>query len=246
VSDLEAAIARAVERDELVLQYQPIVRLSTGEVEALEALVRWNLPGAGLRTPESFIPAAEASDLICDVGSWVIDRAARQLDSWNRTASSARVVAVNVSGRHLNSSRIRGDVMRALSEHDVRPDQLVIEITETVLVDDHEGLDNLHELRRLGVGLSLDDFGTGHNTDEQLSRLPVDLVKVDRRFLDIGTESSRDLLHDVIGRAHASGLAVVAEGVEQAEQLELLEQLQVDFAQGFLLGRPMWPEEMDV
>jgi EAL domain-containing protein (putative c-di-GMP-specific phosphodiesterase class I) len=243
-SDLEAAIWHAVEHDELELQYQPIISLSTGEVAAHEALVRWHHPESGLRPPEEFIPAAEASDLICEVGAWVIDRAVRQVAGWNGIRNACRVVAVNVSGRHVNSARIRDDVVAALSRHEVGPDQLVLEITETVMVEDGAGLENLHELRGLGIALSLDDFGTGHNTDQQLSRLPVDVVKIDRSFLDIDTQSSRDVLRDMVERAHASGMAVVAEGVEQVEQLAALERLAVDFAQGFLIGRPMWPADM--
>jgi len=247
-SDLGAAeIAKAVAHDELVLHYQPVVNVHGGGVECYEALVRWDRPGAGIRPPGEFIPVAEASDLICDVDAWALDEAARQLAAWNRTSGDRGLrMAVNVSGRSINSARVRDAVDAALDSHDVDPGQLVLEITETVLVDDGLPVETLHELRHRGVALSLDDCGTGYSSVAQLSRLPVDIVKLDRDYLDGSTPSARHRLQAMVHASHALGLAVVGEGVEREDQLVLLRELGVEFAQGFLLGRPMTPAELEL
>lgn len=231
---LEDAIARAVEQDELLLHYQPIVRTDTLDVAGYEALARWNRPGAGLLTAAEFIPVAEASNLICDVGVWVLNQALRQAESWG---AGNLVISVNFSGRHLNSPRVVDDVATALQRHDVAPSRLVIEITETVLLDDL-AVEHLNELRRLGSTLALDDLGTGHSSIGQLARLPVDIVKLDRSHLDLGAPEAPARLRSVVETCHAQGLVVVGEGVEQPGQLARLRELEVEYAQGFLLGRP--------
>lgn len=247
ISDLEAAISQAIDSDELVLHYQPIVRVRTGVLEGFEALVRWDRPGAGLLPPAEFIPAAERSDLICEIGAWALNSATERLAAWNR-AGGARdlTVAVNVSGRHVNASRIRDDVATALRRSGIGPGRLVLEITETTLVSGVLAMKNLRELRNVGVALSLDDFGAGHHTVEQLARLPVDVVKIDKDYLDVRTATTRGLFRSMVDAVHALGLPVVAEGVEHPDQLELLRATGVEFAQGFALGRPLAPAELEV
>ena len=240
---LEDAIARAVEQDELLLHYQPIVHTESLAIAGYEALARWNRPGAGLVTAAEFIPVAEASDLICDVGVWVLNEALRQSAAWSGSGIADLMIGVNISGRHLNSPRIGDDVLAALHRHHVPPRRLVIEITETVLLDDL-AVEHLHELRRLGITLALDDLGTGHSSIEQLSRLPVDSVKLDRSHLDLDAPDARRRLQAVLERCHRLGLVVVGEGVEEPSQLALLRELGVEYAQGFLLGRPMAPAEL--
>jgi EAL domain-containing protein (putative c-di-GMP-specific phosphodiesterase class I) len=241
----ESAIAHAVEHDELVLHYQPIVNVQSGALDGYEALARWDRPGVGLLPPGDFIPVAETSDLICEVDTWVLNEAARQLAAWNQTPTVPKLVmAVNISGRHLNTARIRDDVVAVLSSHDIEPCQLVLEITETVLVDDGLAVENLHQLRHLGVALSLDDFGAGYNSVDQLFRLPVDIVKLARTYLDLGAPSVREQLELVVDTCHTLGLAVIGEGVEHRDQLALLKELDVGSAQGFLFGRPMPPAEL--
>ena len=238
MTGLEAAIARAVECDEFVLHYQPIVTVRTGDIAAYEALVRWARPGSEMLPPAEFIPVAEVTDLIVRVDTWVINQAARQLAQWNHLAKDrSLVVAVNVSGRHINTPHIRTNVAAALDANDIDPGQLILEITETVVVDG-SAVDNLHELRRLGVKLSLDDLGTGHNSIDQLTRLPLDIVKIDRSYLDPAAPSRRRELRQLVDAAHALGLPVCGEGVEQEDQLTLLRELGVESAQGFFLGRP--------
>ncbi|MFI5627056.1 EAL domain-containing protein [Nocardioides sp. NPDC051685] len=239
------AIAHAIEHDQLVLHYQPILDLRTDSIYAYEGLVRWSRPDTELVPPAEFIPVAEASDLICRVGAWVIDRAASQLADWNNSNGHRRlVVSVNVSGRHINTPRIRDDVAAALHAHDIDPAQLVLEITETVSIDE-SAVDNLHELRRLGVGLSLDDVGTGHNTIDQLSRLPLNSIKVDCTYIDPTTPSRRRTLQELVDVAHSLGLTVCGERVEREDQLALLRSLGAEAAQGYLLGYPVPAQELN-
>ena len=245
-SDLELAISHAVHHGELVLHYQPIFRVRTGDLEGFEALVRWDRPGVGLLSPAEFIPTAEQSDLICEIGTWVLSDATERAAVWNRTYGSRRLtIAVNVSGRHINEPRIQDDVANALRRSGLDPSLLVVEITETVLVGGALALENLRQLRRTGVTLSLDDFGTGHSTVAQLARLPVDIVKIDRSYLDGRTTTSRERFRSMVSTVHAFGLPVVAEGVEHMNQLELLRGTGVEHAQGFALGRPMTSAQVD-
>jgi len=245
-AELQTGLGDALACDQLLLFYQPIVRVATGAVEGYEALVRWERPGVGWVPPTEFIPIAERSDLICDLDVWALGRAAAQLEAWNRTLGLRDLaVCVNISGRHVQDPRIRDDVAAVLRDHDIDPRQLVLEITETVLVDGQLAIENLRQLRRLGVALSLDDFGTGYNSLTQLSRLPVDRVKIDRTYLDTGTPQTRTLLQLMVQVAHAFGHSVVGEGVEHQEQLEVLGELGVESAQGFLLGRPLPADQIE-
>ena len=154
-------------------------------------------------------------------------------------------MAVNISGRHVVRSRIVDDVVTALHDSGIFPWQLIIEITETALIDDPQGLVNLTELRDLGVSISLDDFGTGYSSIMRLETLPVDCVKVDRRFLDPGSDSNLKLMQLIVQAAHAFGLPVVAEGVERDDQLQVVRELECESAQGYLFGRPGAAEGLD-
>jgi diguanylate cyclase (GGDEF)-like protein len=242
-AELEAGIRAAIASDQLVLHYQPIVSVRTGEVEGYEALVRWNRPGIGLLPPAEFIPVAEHSDLICELDTWVLQRATRQLAVWNHLQGpNDLIMAVNVSGRHIARRRIYDDVTSALHAAGIEARQLTLEITENALLDDPVALTNLQDLRLLGVSISIDDFGTGYNSISRLETLPVDIVKVDRRFLDPAVPSSDKLLRLIVQAAHAFGLPVVAEGVETGEQLSVLQSLECESAQGYYLGRPADPQ----
>jgi diguanylate cyclase (GGDEF)-like protein len=239
-TEIQEGLTAALAADELVLHYQPVVRVDTGRIEGYEALVRWFRPGHGLVPPSDFIPVAEQSELIHDLDAWVLRRATQQLARWNaQRGSSDLLVAVNVSGRHVARPRINRDVTEALEAAGVEPSQLVLEVTETALIDDEAAISHLQDLRRLGVVISLDDFGTGYSSITRLERLPVDVVKVDKRFLGEGTPSAAKLLQLIIQSAHAFGLPVVAEGVEHEHQLEVLRSLECESAQGYYFGRPV-------
>ncbi len=250
-NDLERALVQAIAEDELVLHYQPIVHVATGQVECYEALVRWQRPGVGLVHPAQFLPVAEATDLICELDAWVMRAAVLELANWNQQrGDQALQVAVNVSGRHISRPRILDDVARALRTPGILPPQLVIEVTETALMDSKLASTNLEALRHMGVVVSLDDFGTGYHSTAQLTRLPVDVLKIDRNFVDASTAAGRSLLELMVKTAHAFGTRVVAEGVEHQDQLDLVRRLGCEYAQGYYLGMPapaaqMSPVERD-
>jgi diguanylate cyclase (GGDEF)-like protein len=233
---LEAAITSGLRAGEFVVHYQPIVRVATGQVQGYEALVRWNRPGVGLVAPGEFIPTAEASTLICELDAWVLREALKQLAAW---PDEQRSVAVNISGRHMASTRILEDVRVALRESGVPADRLVVEITETILIDDVATIGHLSQLRGLGVGISIDDFGTGYNSIAQLRQLPVDIVKIDKSFLTATLPGSDQIFRLIVESVHACGLVAIAEGVETEEQLAKVRSAGCESAQGFLLARPM-------
>jgi len=237
---LEGAMRAGLAAGEFLLHYQPVLDLGTGRTEGYEALVRWNRSGHGLVPPDSFIPVAELSTLICDIDRWVLGEATRQLASWRLTdpAAGALTMAVNVSGRHLASPAVVDDVLAALRDSGLPASALVVEITETVLVDRVSTADRLRDLRALGVGVSIDDFGTGYTSIGQLQHLHVDTLKIDKSFVSSTDPGTVELLRLMVNAAHAFDLRVVAEGIEDVGQLELLQQLTCDAGQGYLFSRP--------
>lgn len=245
-AELEAGIATAISSDELGLYYQPIVDLTSGAVTGYEALVHWARPGVGLVSATEFIPVAERSDLICELDSWVLTTATRQLAEWNRVSGATDLtIAVNISGRHIARTRIRTDVTAALEASGIHPRQLVLEITDTAVIDDPVALVNLQDMLDLGVATCL-DAGTGYNFIGRLDSMPVKIMKIDKRFLDRTTPSADKLLRLLIQSAHAFNLPVVAEGVEDRAQLDVLRLLGCEFAQGYLLGRPVEPASVAI
>ncbi|WP_298806757.1 EAL domain-containing protein [uncultured Pseudokineococcus sp.] len=245
--DLEEALARALRERELVLRYQAVVGLDpdrdTEGVTGYEALVRWQRPGHGLLPPSEFVPAAERSSLVCDLGRYVLLEATRQLARWSAGggAAAGRTVSVNVSGRHLVSHHLLQDVRDALEGSGLEPHRLVVEITETVLVDHALAHERLAALRALGVRVAIDDFGTGFTSIAQLHRLPADVLKVDRSLAAADDPASAELVRLVVGAARTFSLAVVAEGVETPAQLDALRAASCDAVQGYLLHRPCAP-----
>ncbi|SFF58393.1 putative bifunctional diguanylate cyclase/phosphodiesterase [Blastococcus tunisiensis] len=243
-AELEAAIAHGLAHGEMQLHYQPVIDVASDRLTGYEALVRWQRPGHGMVPPDRFIPVAEGSRLIGDVDRWVLHEATRQLAQW-RTECPARpgepgpTVAVNISGRHLADRRVVGDVADALAASGLPARLLVLEVTETVLVDDPVAFDHLSELRAMGVSIAIDDFGTGYTSIGQLRDMPVDTLKIDRSFVGSAEPAHRELVALMIRAAHTFGLTVVAEGVEEPEQLERLRSQACDQAQGYLLHRPM-------
>jgi diguanylate cyclase (GGDEF)-like protein len=241
--ELEHDMRQALRNDELVLHYQPIVSPHDGLVRLFEALVRWRHPQRGLVSPGEFIPVAEQCGLIGPIGDWVLDEACRQLARWRRDGIVDREVAVsvNVSASQLRDSQFPTRVVRALARHELPGANLVLELTESLLVEEHRMAETqLRDLRRRGLRVALDDFGTGYSSLSRLSSLPVDLLKVDRSFVSkIRTVASGNpLTTSIIAMGHSLGLKVVAEGVETNEQLTALRRLGCDMVQGYLLARP--------
>jgi diguanylate cyclase (GGDEF)-like protein len=243
-AELEAAIATGLAAGEMQVAYQPVVDVATDRLTGYEALIRWERPGVGLVGPDSFIPVAESSRLIGEVDRWMLHEATGQLARWRAASPAAPgepepTMAVNISGRHLADPRVLTDVADALRASGLPARLLVLEVTETVLVDDPIAYEHLGELRALGVGIAIDDFGTGYTSIGQLRHMPVDTLKIDRSFVASTEPAHRELVALMIRAAHTFGLTVVAEGVEEPAQLAELRAQACDRAQGFLLHPPM-------
>jgi diguanylate cyclase (GGDEF)-like protein/PAS domain S-box-containing protein len=240
---LETDLRRAIERDELVLDYQPLVDLATDRIVGVEALVRWQHPTRGLVPPLAFIPLAEETALIVPIGRWVLETACRQGREWQREIAGreALQISVNLSAKQFAQPDLIELVAGILSETGLDPGSLELEITESVLMDQSEaGIRALRALRELGVRLVLDDFGTGYSSLSYLKHLPLDSLKIDRSFVAELTADDANLpiVRAVISLAHGLGIEVVAEGIETAEQLGWLRRLGCDRGQGFWFARP--------
>ncbi|MFN0089199.1 MAG: putative bifunctional diguanylate cyclase/phosphodiesterase [Acidimicrobiales bacterium] len=246
-TDLEDALRRALEDGELALHYQPVTDTATGRLRGFEALARWERAGVPI-SPAEFIPVAEQSDLVNHLGRWALAQAASQLAEWSeRGLYRDAYVAVNVSGRHILHPSLVGDVRAALAGSGLDPGRLVVEITESVVVNDvTTAVAQLDKLRALGVRVALDDFGTGYTSIGQLWRLPVDIIKIDRSFVTpLEEPGDHVIVRLMIEVAHTLGLDLVAEGVETAAQRDALRILSCDAIQGYLVARPQPPEQLD-
>ncbi len=249
--ELEADLRHAIERDEFTLRYQPIVLLHTGEIAGVEALVRWNHPTRGMMSPLSFIPLAEETGLIVPLGRWVVREACRQAVGWQslRLEGKPLTLTINISGHQLQGEHVVEDVRRALSDSGLDPRNLVLEITESVLMQQSEMiLERLHALKALGVRLAIDDFGTGYSSLGYLQRFPIDILKIDKSFVDdVGrgdTESA--LARAVIALGETLQLQTIAEGIELKQQLSGLQDLGCELGQGFFFDKPIEPADLEM
>jgi diguanylate cyclase (GGDEF)-like protein len=245
--DLERDLHHALERDELVLYYQPVMDISSGRVTGFEALLRWNHPAWGLVSPLTFIPVAEETGLIIDIGAWALGEACRQMEQWRRELPGGEdmTIAVNVSARQLRNHGIVGRVQRALFESGLPRGALTLELTESTLMENPTGAPEvLGRLKAVGIELAIDDFGTGYSSLAYLRGFPVDTVKIDRAFvMNVDGPDSADatLVAAIVAMADALGIGTVAEGVESETQAERLLELGCGLAQGFLYSRPEPP-----
>ncbi len=238
---MERSLRRAVEKSEFTLAYQPQVRLATGKVEGVEALIRWNHPELGLITPMDFIPLAEDTGLIVPIGEWVLRTACAQCKAWSDAGRPIKV-AVNLSAGQFRDAKLIDMIGAVLTETGVKPELIELEITESMLMDNIEGsIDRLDRLSQFGCRLSIDDFGTGYSSLNYLKRFPVDVLKVDRSFVsDLATsEDDAMIVKAIVTLAHNLNLEVVAEGVESREHLTYLSYLGCDFIQGYLVSKPV-------
>ena len=245
----EHSLHRALERHELMLHYQPVVEIDGVTTVGVEALIRWQHPDQGLMAPYRFIPVAEESGLIIPIGAWVLEQACHQLRHWNLEdrRGPQGSVEVNLSARQIDDPRIVATVETILARTGLPPECLTLEITESALMQDAaSALGVLRALKGLGVLLAIDDFGTGYSSLSYLQRFPLDILKVDRMFVEtLGSNAESDeIVSAVINLAHALGLQVVAEGVETTQQLQILQSLGCDLAQGFLFSRPLPASEV--
>jgi len=235
-----ADLRSAVDEHELFLEYQPKINLATGEVTGVEALVRWNHPTRGLVGPDDFIPLAENTGLITPITWFVVERALQQVRLW-QDAGLDLDIAVNLSVRHLTDMSLPDRIAVALERWGVAPSKLIIEVTESsIMTDPKRAAGVLHQLRRIGVAVAIDDYGTGHASLTYLKRLDIDELKIDRSFIMQLDQDSSDaiIVASTVELGHNLGLRIVAEGVEDAETLEWLRELGCDRAQGYHISRP--------
>ena len=242
--EMESLLRQAIEQRQFILHYQPVIDLQSGRLTGVEALVRWQHPTRGLVPPMEFIPLAEETGLIVPLGQWAIAEACNQVRNWQREIPADEPIALNVnlSARQLRHPNIVRDIADALDDSGLLPGRLILEITESVLmIDTAATLSRLFQLKSLGVRLAVDDFGTGYSSFAYLRRFPVDILKIDKSFVDgVATEPTASALVDAMIRIGKTlRLETVAEGVEKPDQAERLKTLQCDLAQGYLYARPL-------
>ena len=244
--DLENDLRRALEDNELRIEYQPKYCTDSMQICGAEALLRWTHPERGEIPPDTFISIAEDSGLIGDIGHWVAENVCQQIAAWQYFGHSTGRIAINVSGHEFGNGDVVDRMISAVRRAGISTSDIQLEITENVLISDIRSvLKALYALRENGFSIAVDDFGTGYSSLRYLQKLPIDELKIDRSFvLDVEKNTdSRSICSAIIALAKSLGLAVVGEGVENAWQAQFLKRLQCDFMQGFLLGRPMPPDQ---
>jgi EAL domain-containing protein (putative c-di-GMP-specific phosphodiesterase class I) len=248
--ELETDLRHALDRNQLRVVYQPIMSLETGQVSELEALLRWDHPKRGLISPAQFIPLAEETGLIVQIGQWVLEDACYRTYAWQqaRPSNPPIAISVNLSARQFVQTDLVETVARALFMSRLDPSCLKLEITESVLMRDIDGtIEKLWALKDLGVQLAIDDFGTGYSSLSYLKRFPVDTLKIDRSFVSGLGQDSNDtaIVRSVVALAKSLNLAVTGEGIETSEQLGQLQALGCDRGQGYLFAKPLSADEID-
>jgi len=244
--DMEGNLRRALERGELLVHYQPLLSLTSGQIVGAEALIRWSHPRIGLIHPGEFIPLAEETGLIIQLGNFVLNRVCQDLRDWQADGLPVVHVAINLSARQFRQDDLAASVRKAIAEYGINGELLDFELTESMVMHDVDNtLATLRELKALGPSLSLDDFGTGYSSLSYLKRFPIDTLKIDRSFINDIHKDSDDaaIAQAVIAMAHKLGMRVIAEGVETDAQLELLRTYECDSFQGYLFSRPVPADE---
>jgi EAL domain-containing protein (putative c-di-GMP-specific phosphodiesterase class I) len=240
---LESELRRALEREEITIVYQPIVRLEDRSVAGFEALARWDNPKMGRTSPSEFIAIAEEIGLIVDLGMFVLERTARQLSSWQRTMRQRDPIfaSVNISSRQLLRQDLVHDLRTVIARAGLARGTLKLELTESLVMDNPEhAAQMLQRIHELGAGLALDDFGTGHSSLAYLQRFPFDTLKIDQSFVRTNGKGTRPvILRSIVSLAHDLGMEVVAEGAETDSDAVELYQLGCEYAQGYHFGEPM-------
>ena len=239
---IEAGLQKAVQNDEFTLHYQPLVDISTGSIVTVEALIRWNSAELGAVPPDSFISIAEEDGFIIPIGYWVIEEACDQLNRWKHEGIDNLTIAINISVRQLHEPSFVERLMNILTARNITTDKIELEITEGILITDAQGADSvLTALHQLGFKLSLDDFGTGYSALSYLNNYHFDNLKIDRSFITnmVNTVKDRALINAIVAMAHQLNLKVIAEGVENIEELNYLQSQNCDYIQGFYFSKPV-------
>ena len=240
--EMESALRNAIERDELLVYYQPQIDLHTERVSSMEALIRWNHPERGLVGPVEFIYLAEETGLIVDIGHWVLCQVCEQVAKWIAEGYRAPRVAVNLSARQLNSPELIESIAGVVEEAGIPASLIELEITESTIMEEPEQvIDTLNKLKSMGFTLAIDDFGTGYSSLNYLKRFPIDYIKIDRAFITdvVDNRIDADIVRAIVALARALDVKVIAEGVETIGQQRFLQELKCDLAQGFLLSKPV-------
>ena len=240
---IENDLSNAIDRNELSMNYQPLVDIQDGSLWGFEALLRWHHSELGQIPPNKFIPIAEESGLIIPMTKWILEETCKQLARWQRisTERASLIMSVNISGKHLGNDDLIDDVENALAVSGIHPSTLKLEITESAAMENAEHtISVLNRLKAIGVQLSIDDFGTGYSSLSYLHRLPFDTLKIDRSFVYSVGESGEnsEILQTIISLAKNLKKKVIAEGIETESQLSLLQNLGCEYGQGYLLSRP--------
>ncbi len=236
----------ALERDEFELFFQPKVSLESGMIMGAEALIRWRSNQGEYRSPLEFIPIAEESGQIVPISQWVIRRSCQHLKDWSSFLPEDFALALNISAKHFQRGQLQLDIANLLGQFNIRPQQLELEVTETAIMDDVElAVETLNALKKLGIRTAIDDFGTGHSSLSYLRKLPIEILKIDKSFVDeiLISKEDRTLVKGIIDMVHALGIQVVAEGVENHEMAMLLSDMQCDLVQGYHYCRPVCEAE---
>ena len=239
---METWLRYGLERNEFEVYYQPQLNLASRKIEGCEALIRWRHPEHGYISPVKFVPLAEDTGLIVPIGQWVLETACAQAKRWQAQNLGMRYISVNISSVQFNQPNLIDSIKHTLASSGLDPHQLELEVTETALMQDAESaIAILTELKALGIRIAIDDFGTGYSSLSYLKQLPIDTLKIDNCFVRGSTKDPKNqaILQSTIELAHRLNLSVVAEGVENQEELLLLSQYQCDFLQGYWIGRPM-------
>jgi EAL domain-containing protein (putative c-di-GMP-specific phosphodiesterase class I) len=245
---LEVDMHNAIEQDQFSIVYQPKLELKTGAITSMESLIRWDHPKKGLVAPNTFIPIAEKTGLIIDIGIWALQAVCRQTRKWVDMGATDLRVSVNISGIELTSDTFVNSVKQALKKNNLSASHLELEITETAVMNNLEQAARIvDDLRYLGVTVSMDDFGTGYSSFSYLGHLNFDWIKIDRNFLldAMKNKHSKTLYDAMVAMAHEINLGVVAEGIEKQSEFEYVQKLGVDELQGYILSKPVGAAEME-
>lgn len=240
--EAETALRQGFERGELELFYQPIMSLADGRVAGCESLIRWRSPSRGLVPPGEFIGLAEESGLIVPIGRWILGEACSAWQRFRASSKGSFYMSINLSGRQFEDDGLVGDVRRIFAETGIEPAMIKLEITETLLMaDPHRAAEMLTGLKATGAQIALDDFGTGYSSFAYLHRFPIDALKIDRAFVSTMRENakSREIVRTLCDLARSIGMAVIAEGIESAEEAEMLRGFSAEFGQGYHFAKPL-------
>jgi EAL domain-containing protein (putative c-di-GMP-specific phosphodiesterase class I) len=248
--ELEEDLRRGIDNREFVLHYQPIVDLQTRRMMGVEALVRWKHPRFGLLPPDRFIPVAEETNLIVPLGEWILREACQQTQAWREKYGGdlGISITVNISIRQFQQKELVDIVANALEDAGLPPGTLILEITESFMIQDAEAtIVKLHELKKLGVRLAIDDFGTGYSSLSYLQRFPVDILKIDKSFVEkLGQgKEGKAVARAIIMMGDSLNLKTIAEGIEHSSQIQELQNLGCEAGQGFHFAKPLTKDDMD-